>query len=92
MKLSEITLQVAKDYLRIDHNLDDVRIGLHIDAALSYILKANGQDALTAEFEDSNEFLTDVFFCYLQQLYDYGTVPESKYLNAHLTLDRRFEE
>ena len=92
MKLSEITLQTVKDYLRIDHNLDDTRLRMHMDASFSYILKANGQDALTQEFDDSNEFLTDVYLCYLQHLYDYGTVPESKYLNAILTMDRRFEE
>lgn len=92
MKLSEITLQTVKDYLRIDHNLDDMRIGLHMDAALSYILKANGQDNLTVEFDDENQFLTDVYMCYVQHLYDTGTVPESNYLNAILTMDRRFEE
>ena len=91
MKLSEITLQTVKDYLRIDHDLDDMRLQLHMRAALSYILKANMQDTLTPEFEDSNEFLADVYFCYLQHLYDSGTVPESNYLNAILTLDRRFE-
>ena len=91
MKLSEITLDTVKSYLRIDHNLDDTRLGLHMKAALSYILKTNGQDSLTPEFEDSNEFLADVYFCYLQHLYDYGTAPESDYLNAILTLDRRFE-
>lgn len=92
MKLSEITLQTVKDYLRIDHDLDDTRLGMHMNASLSYILKANGQDALTQEFDDSNEFLTDVYFCYLQHLYDYGEVPKSDYLNAILTMDRRFEE
>lgn len=91
MKLSEITLDTVKSYLRIDHNLDDTRIEMHMRASLSYILKANGQDSLTAEFEDSNEFLTDVYMCYVQHLYDYGKVPESDYLNAILTMDRRFE-
>lgn len=91
MKLSEITLDTVKSYLRIDHNLDDTRIEMHMKASLSYILKANGQDSLTAEFEDSNEFLTDVYMCYVQHLYDYGKVPESDYLNAILTMDRRFE-
>ena len=91
MKLSEITLATVKDYLRIEHDLDDVRLELHRKAALSYILKANGQDALTPEFEDANEFLSDVFMCYVQHLYDYGKAPESDYLNAILTMDRRFE-
>lgn len=91
MKLSEITLDTVKSYLRIDHNLDDMRLELHMKAALSYILKANGQDSLTPEFEDSNEFLVDVYMCYVQHLYDKGEVPESKYLNAILTMDRRFE-
>ena len=92
MKLSEITLDTVKNYLRIDHALDDTRLQIHMNAALSYILKANGQDALTQEFENSNEFLTDVYLCYVQHLYDYGKVPESNYLNAILTMDRRFEE
>lgn len=92
MKLSEITLQTVKDYLRIDHDLDDKRLELHMRAALTYILTANGQDSLTSEFEDSDEFLADVYMCYVQHLYDTGTVPESRYLNAILTMDRRFEE
>ena len=92
MKLSEITLQTVKDYLRVGHDLDDKRIGLHMDAALSYILKANGQDALTTDFDDETEFLVDVYMCYVQHLYDTGTVPGSRYLNAILTMDRRFEE
>ena len=91
MKLSEITLDVVKSYLRIDHDLDDTRLRLHMNAALTYILKANMQDTLTPEFEDSNEFLSDVYMCYVQHLYDYGTVPESNYLNAILSMDRRFE-
>ena len=92
MKLSEITLETVKDYLRIDHNLDDKRLEMHMNASLSYILKANGQDKLTQEFEESNEFLTDIYFCYLQHLYDYGKVPDSKYINSLLTIDWRFDD
>lgn len=91
MKLSEVTLDVVKSYLRIDHDLDDLRLALHMDSALTYILKANGQDKLTEEFDNENLFLSDVYMCYVQHLYDKGEVPESKYLNAILTMDRRFE-
>ena len=92
MKLSEITLDTVKSYLRIDHTLDDTRLQIHMNTALTYILKANGQDTLTDDFDKANEFLSDVYFCYFQHLYDYDKVPESNYLNAMLTLDRRFEE
>ena len=91
MKLSEVTLDVVKSYLRIDHDLDDVRLGLHMSSALSYIITANGFTQLTQEFDESSEFLVDVYMCYVQHLYDKGEVPESKYLNAILTMDRRFE-
>lgn len=91
MKLSEVTLDVVKSYLRIDHDLDDLRLALHMDSALTYILKVNGIDQLTEEFDNENLFLVDVYMCYVQHLYDKGEVPESKYLNAILTMDRRFE-
>lgn len=92
MKLSEITLETVKSHLRIDHDLDDTRLKMHMASVLSFILKVNGQNSLTSDFEDSNEFLTDVYFCYIQNLYDYGTMPESSYLNSILSMDRNFDD
>lgn len=92
MKLSEITLEMVKSYLSIDHDVDDTRLKMHMESALSLILKVNGQKSLTSDFEDSNDFLTDVYYKYIQNLYDYGTMPESSYLNSILTMDRNFDD
>lgn len=90
MKLSEITLDNTKEFLRVTHNLDDSRIEGHIDTAISFILKANGQDALTTDFDDSNTFLSDVAFAMIQKMYDTGEIPDARYLYAMLTMDRSF--
>ena len=64
MKLSEITLKEVKDRLNIDDDdiVHDEKLKSLIKNAISYILKTNGQDSLTPEFEDSNEYLSDIFF------------------------------
>lgn len=90
MKLSEITLNKAKEFLRVAHDLDDDRISGHIDTAITFILKANGQDTLTTEFDESNEFLSDVALAMIQKLYDTGEIPDAKYLYAMMTMDRSF--
>lgn len=90
MKLSELTLGNVKDYLRIDHNLDDNRLNTHIKTVISFILQTNGIKELTTEFDDNNTFLADVALSMIQDLYDTGKFPESKYLYQAMTLDRRF--
>ena len=90
MKLSELTLDVVKGYLRVEHDLDDNRIRIHMSTVISYILKANGQENITPEFEDSNTFLSDVALCMIQELYDTGEMPDSKYLYGAMTMDRSF--
>lgn len=90
MKLSELTLANVKEYLRVDHNLDDKRINTHIDTVIHFILQMNGQEQLTDEFVKRNPFLADVALSMIQELYDTGQFPESKYLYQAMTLDRRF--
>lgn len=90
MKLSELTLDQVKEYLRVDHDLDDNRIKTHISTVVYFILQMNGQSKLTDEFEGRNEFLTDVALSMIQELYDTGKFPESRYLYQAMTIDRRF--
>lgn len=43
----KITLEIVKNYLRIDHNLDDVELTMCFQSALSYVRKYIGADADT---------------------------------------------
>ena len=43
----EITLDMIKNYMRVDHNLDDVEITMCFQSAISYIRKYIGADADT---------------------------------------------
>jgi uncharacterized phage protein (predicted DNA packaging) len=41
---AELTLDIIKSYLRVDHNLDDVEITLCYQSALTYVKKYIGVD------------------------------------------------
>lgn len=87
MKISDITLTyVQQEYLKADG--DEERIQQHMDSAKSIIMKVNGYE--TEEELDDNEYLTDVYLMYVQQLYDTGMIEENKSFNNLLTMDRRF--
>ena len=43
----KITLEIVKNYLRIDHNLDDVELTMCFQSALSYVRKYIGADVDT---------------------------------------------
>lgn len=43
----KITLEIVKNYLRIDHDLDDVELTMCFQSALSYVRKYIGADADT---------------------------------------------
>lgn len=47
-----IPLNFVKDYLRVDHDLDDIEISLYIKSAISYVrnyIKAEKEDELDDE-------------------------------------------
>ncbi|MGL5718290.1 MAG: head-tail connector protein [Paraclostridium sp.] len=46
----DITLEIVKNYLRIDHNLDDVELTMCFQSAYAYVRKFLGMDA-TEEME-----------------------------------------
>ena len=41
---TDLTIDIVKNYLRVDHNLDDVEIALYLKSALSYVRKYIGVD------------------------------------------------
>lgn len=90
MTLSELELGYVKQYLRVDHNKDDIRIQNHLDSAISFILKSNGQTKITKEFEQGNDFLVDATLAMVEELYDNGKLPESTYFYQGMMIDRRF--
>lgn len=47
----ELTLNVVKHYMRIDHDLDDFELTMYLKSALSYVKKYVGKDG-TDEFLD----------------------------------------
>ena len=93
MTLSELELGYVKQYLRVDHNKDDIRIQNHLDSEyvlISFILKSNGQTKITKEFEQGNDFLVDAALAMVEELYDNGKLPESTYFYQGMMIDRRF--
>jgi uncharacterized phage protein (predicted DNA packaging) len=55
MKLSTITLDVVKEYLRIDHDVDDALLMAILNAARSYVLHYTGLEA--DEADDYNDLV-----------------------------------
>ncbi len=90
MTLSELDLMYVKQHLRVENDSDDIRIQNHLDSAISFVLKVNGQTKITPEFEKGNEFLADAVLTMVQELYDNGKVPESSYFYQAMMIDRRF--
>lgn len=43
---SEITLDMVKNYLRVDHNLDDMEITMCYQSAITYVRKYLGLDSV----------------------------------------------
>ncbi len=90
MTLSELDLIYVKQYLRVDHDLDDIRIQHHLDSAISFVLKVNGETTITPKFERGNDFLVDAVLTIIQELYDKGKFPESTHFYQGMMIDRRF--
>ena len=87
MKLKDLGLDQVKEFLHVDHDLDDNRIKMHIETAKNYIAVSHGYD-ITMNIEE-NEYLTDMAMIIIQDLYDNGTITSMGPISL-LSIDRRF--
>ena len=65
MKLSEVTLDTVKNYLRVDDNADDLLLTAIMDASKKYISSYIGAEDL-----DQYEDLTIAYMCLIADMYD----------------------
>lgn len=87
MKVSEITLEYAKKYLNVDHDMDDIRLQAHIATAKNYVKLAHAY-AKDSEIEE-NEILPDIIMMIVQDLYDNGKITVQNSIHF-MSIDRRF--
>lgn len=87
MLLKDINLDYVKNYLRIDNDLDDMRLKSHISSAISYILTSHNYKNI--DETNDNEALTDLAMIIIQDMYDNGTIT-TKDAISFLSIDRRF--
>lgn len=67
MKLSEITLQIVKEYLRVDYEEEDGLITLFMGSAKNHLIKYTG---LTIEAIELNENINIAYLALIQHFYD----------------------
>ena len=67
MKVSDVTLEMVKNYLRVDGDEDDVLIMALMDASKNYIKSYLGTEDL-----DQWDDLTIAFMCLVADMYDGG--------------------
>lgn len=65
MKVSEVTLEMVKNYLRVDSDSDDVLIQALMTASENYIKSYLGTDNL-----DQWEDVTVAYLCLISDMYD----------------------
>lgn len=65
MKLSEVTLDMVKNYLRVDDDSDDLLLTAIMDASKKYISSYIGSEDL-----DQYDDLTIAFMCLVADMYD----------------------
>lgn len=78
MKISEINLDIAKEYLRQDDNSDDRIIQLMLDSAKSYVANFTGA---TMEQLDEQEDISLAVLLLLAEFYDNRTIAINDKLN-----------
>lgn len=66
MKVSEVTLQIMKDYMRVDYDDDNQQITAIMAAAKSYIM---GYTGLSAESIDEKPDITVAFQVLINEMY-----------------------
>lgn len=67
MKISEVTLDIVKTYLRVDYDDEDTLINSILQSALSYILHYTG---LTIEQVEQLEDITSAYLILIQDMFD----------------------
>lgn len=87
MQLTDLTLDMVKDFLHVDHDLDDNKIAMHIETAKNYIAVSHGYERV--DMLGDNEYLTDMAMLIIQDLYDNGTITNVEPI-SFFTIDRRF--
>lgn len=65
MKISEVTLEMVKNYLRVDGDEDDLLLNAIMDASKKYISSYIGSSDL-----DQYDDLTIAFMCLVADMYD----------------------
>lgn len=65
MKISEVTLEMVKNYLRVDGDEDDLLLNAIMDASKKYISSYIGSADL-----DQYDDLTIAFMCLVADMYD----------------------
>lgn len=78
MKISEIDLGIAKEYLRQDDDSDDRIIQLMLDSAKSYVVNFTGA---TLEQLDTHEDICFAVLVLLAEFYDNRTIAINDKLN-----------
>ncbi|MBC8579140.1 head-tail connector protein [Zhenhengia yiwuensis] len=78
MKISEINLDIAKEYLRQDDDSDDRIIQLMLDSAKSYVVNFTGT---TMEQLDEQEDICLAVLLLLAEFYDNRTIAINDKLN-----------
>lgn len=71
MKLSEVTLDITKKFLRIDHEYDDELIGIIGESAKGYIRSFTG---LSDERLDEYPEIIHAYICLCSDMYDNNAV------------------
>lgn len=65
MKMSEVTLDFVKNYLRVDGDEDDVLLSAYLTAGIEYIKSYTGNDDI-----DSHEEVTIALLCIIADAYE----------------------
>lgn len=73
-KLSELTLEFVKDYLKIDYNDDDRELDLYIQASISFIQE---HTRLELEFLDERPDIVIVALMLIAHFYENKTIVTS---------------
>lgn len=78
MKVSEINLDIAQQYLRLTFNDDAAELNMYIVAAKSYVVKYTG---LTPEEIDQDEYFTIPVLMLIAEFYENKNVHDNKKIN-----------
>lgn len=87
MKLKDLTIKTVKEFLNVDHDMDDNKLISHMETAKNYIAVSHGYESVD-EIQEQ-EYLTDMAMIIIRDLYDNGTITSTKPI-SFFSIDRRF--